>query len=189
MPTAFIMEFPGGTAAEYDAVVDEMQLGGKMAPGGQFHAAGPSESGWRVADVWDSPDKFHEFAETKIGPITAKHGLGAPQVQELPVETVRIGQPGDIAFMQFLVLAGVDGAQFAELDDQVLPDGGAPDGCAFHVNGPHPDGWYVLDYWTDKGKRDAFMQENVGPVMATAGLAGPPDIAETDVHNALTEQS
>src|SRR3954451_6349469 len=100
MAVGFILDFPGGTAEQYDQVVARMELGGHMAPGGSFHAAGPSADGWRVVDVWDSDEAFQRFAEEKIGPITQEVGLPEPKITR--IEEHRIGdqrdQGGDIEF-------------------------------------------------------------------------------------------
>jgi hypothetical protein len=86
MAVAVMLEFPVGTVEQYDAVIDEMQLGGKPAPHGIFHVAGPMEGGgMRIMDVWDSQKAFEDFAQNKIGPITQKHGIGAPKVTVWPV--------------------------------------------------------------------------------------------------------
>ena len=86
MAVAVLLEFPIGTLAQYDAVVEEMQLNGKPAPHGIFHVAGAMEGGGiRIVDVWESPEAFEEFAHHKIGPITQKYGIAAPKVTVWPV--------------------------------------------------------------------------------------------------------
>jgi len=47
-PIGMIMTFPGVTQEQYEAVLQQLNLGGRMPPGGIFHAAGPVEGGWRV---------------------------------------------------------------------------------------------------------------------------------------------
>ena len=39
-----IIDFAGGTQEQYEAVLEQLNLGGKMPPGGIFHAAGPIRS-------------------------------------------------------------------------------------------------------------------------------------------------
>jgi hypothetical protein len=83
------MEFPVGTLEQYDAVIEEMQLGGKPAPHGIFHVAGPMEGGgMRIVDVWESQDAFEQFAQEQIGPITQKHGIAAPTVTVWPAHNI-----------------------------------------------------------------------------------------------------
>lgn len=87
MAVVVIAEFPGGTQAKYDAIIQEMALGGKMPPGGIFHVAGPMDGGWRVVDVWESREAFEQFRAEKIEPLARKHGLASapPQVTVFPV--------------------------------------------------------------------------------------------------------
>ncbi|MHB8648116.1 MAG: hypothetical protein ACYDAR_20230 [Thermomicrobiales bacterium] len=89
MAIAVLMEFPAGTLAQYDAVIEEMKLGGKLAPHGIFHIAGPMEGGGiRIVDVWDSQEAFDDFARNKIGPITQKHGIAAPNLTIWPAHNM-----------------------------------------------------------------------------------------------------
>ena len=53
MAVAFIFEVPGLSQAQYEAVVREANAGQPSA-GVLLHLAGPSESGWRIIDVWES---------------------------------------------------------------------------------------------------------------------------------------
>ncbi len=80
MAIGLIMEFVGATLAQYDAVLKDMNLGGKMPPGGIFHVAGPMEGGWRVVDVWESQAAFDKFRTAQIEPLTRKHGVPPPRV-------------------------------------------------------------------------------------------------------------
>jgi hypothetical protein len=86
MAIAALMEFPVGTVEQYDAVIAEMNLGGKPGPGGIFHVAGPTpDGGIRIVDVWESQEALEKFAGEQIMPITQKHGIEAPKVTVWPV--------------------------------------------------------------------------------------------------------
>jgi hypothetical protein len=187
MAIAVIMDFAGATTADYDAVMEAMQIGEHLPPGGLFHAAGDGPSGLRVRDVWETASAFEDFAGTRIRPETERLGLGAPGLRFLEVDQVRTGSAGAIGFMQYLEIPGVGAGEFARMDDEVLGGdrGSAPPGCVYHVNGPTETGWYVLDFWTGREVRDRFMSQAVEPVMAVAGLTAPPTIEETPVHNSL----
>jgi hypothetical protein len=187
MPVAYILDFAGGTTAQYDAVVAEMDLGGKAADGSLFHGAGATSTGLRVIDVWDDGAAFAAFTAAKTGPITQSKGLAPPAVEQLEVAEVRAGgSPDEEAhFAQVVRLDGLDAASWAALDPLVLPDGVPPAGCVFHVNGPGPNGWIVVDYWTSRAARDTFIAERVQPAMQAAGAAGPPAFEELDLHATL----
>ncbi len=85
MAIAMLMEFQGGTLAQYDAVINDMNLGGKPYKGGIFHVAGPTEDGLRIVDVWESQEAFDTFAHALLYPITQKHGITPPEVKVWPV--------------------------------------------------------------------------------------------------------
>ncbi len=85
MPRAYVMDFSGGTLDQYDQVLNKMDLGGKTAPGGISHWVAKTEDGFRVVDVWESPEVYEQFAQEKIGPLTAEAGLAPPAIQEYDV--------------------------------------------------------------------------------------------------------
>lgn len=86
MALAMLLEFPTATVEQYDAVVQDMNLGGKTYKGGVFHVAGPMEGGGiRIVDVWESQEAFDAFAQALLMPITQKHNLPPPNVTIWPV--------------------------------------------------------------------------------------------------------
>ena len=71
---AIVAEFniPGMTADQYDRVVQELEAKGAGAPKGRtFHVAGPTDTGWRVVDVWESEEHLDRFGETLIPVLVA----------------------------------------------------------------------------------------------------------------------
>jgi hypothetical protein len=190
MAVAFILDFAGGTTDDYDAVLDKMQLGGRLPAGALFHAAGVNESGLRVCDVWESEEVFQRFAEGKIGPITEEVGLPRPEVRSFEVNEVRGAGTGPVEFVQIVSVPGGDAELFGALDEKVTgPSREVPEACVFHVNGALGDGYTVLDYWSSKAARDEFMQSRVGPAMAELGIDAEPVIEELTVHNSLSQRT
>ncbi len=187
MAHCFIMDFEGGTTAQYDAVDAALEASGKRLPDGAlFHSAGETATGLRVIDVWESPEAFDEFVKTRLGPLSAEHGIPAPQVRALPVDQIRRGGQGPVTFVQVVDLPGVDAASFAELDKQVLgPAREAPADCIFHVNGPTDDGWCVVDAWTSKDIRDQFLAAQVVPAIGTSVV---PAIQELPLYASLQRE-
>jgi hypothetical protein len=185
MAYTYILEFDGATAADYDAVMEKMDLGGDMPPGGLFHGAGAIESGWRVVDVWESAEIFGRFAQEKIGPLTAEVGMRPPEIRTLEVATIRDGAPGAVTFLQVVAIPGLDAAGFDALDHRVRPDDLMPEGLVFHVNGPADGGWYVMDAWTSKALRDEFLETRIKPAVIAAGLTAMPRFDDLELHNSL----
>ena len=187
MAVAYILDFPGAGAEDYDWVMEKMELGGRLPAGALFHAAGATDAGWRVCDVWESAEAFDGFAQSKIGPLSAQRGMSEPQIRSFEVaEAPRRGSGDGVGFFQIVLIPGLDHAGFVELDRQVVgPERGAPEGCVFHVNGPLGEAYCVLDYWASSEIRDRFVAERIAPAMAAAPM--PPAIEGTVAHAALTE--
>ncbi|HEU0023558.1 MAG TPA: hypothetical protein VFQ12_02935 [Thermoleophilaceae bacterium] len=80
MAIGVVLEFKGGTLDQYDQVIERMGLtpGGATPDGALFHWAAGTDDGIRVTDVWESRERFQEFADTQIGPHTQAVGLPGP---------------------------------------------------------------------------------------------------------------
>jgi hypothetical protein len=185
MPVMYILDFKDGTADQYDAVIERMQLGGRLPAGAIFHSAGPTDSGWRVVDVWETSDIFQRFAQEKIAPLSVEAGLGAPEIRRLEVEQLRRGADKDVEFLQIGFIPGVDRAAFEDLDRHVLGDVGLPPDCVFHVNGAYDGGQYVMDAWTSKAERDRFRENQIKPGVQAAGIDTVPEFQDLALHNSL----
>jgi hypothetical protein len=85
MAIGILIEVPGGTKEQYDAVMEKLALGGKMPPGGISHVAGPMEGDWRVVDVWESPEAFEKFFEAKLHRAILEVGLPPFQPKVFPI--------------------------------------------------------------------------------------------------------
>jgi hypothetical protein len=179
MAVALVLDFPGGTQEQYHEVVERMQLGGHMAPGGVVHVAGPHAEGWRVIDVWESLGQFERSRDEQIIPHVQAVGLGAPHVSMLEVDDEMPDDGRESAFVQRVILPGLDRPAFRALHDEVIR-GRRPDGLTFHVNGPFEGGWCVIDGWTSRQVRDQFMSRT-GPIVEKSPLSSPPTIEELEV--------
>lgn len=89
MAVGLSIRFSDGTAEQYDAVNDEMDVEGNPPDGLIFHAAGPIKDGWGILDFWESRAQFDAFLEGRIGPAIAAVGDAAPpnppEIKEFPV--------------------------------------------------------------------------------------------------------
>jgi hypothetical protein len=75
--------FPGGTAEQYEAVVQTAHPAGALPPGQSFHVAGPTEGGWLVVAVWDSKATSDRFVHEVLVPTLASvpNGFAGPPVE------------------------------------------------------------------------------------------------------------
>jgi hypothetical protein len=89
MVVAMLMEWPEVTQEQYEAVMKELRLDVNPPLGGLFHVAGPMPGGWRVVDVWESPEAFQTFSEQRIMPAVKKVGISTqPRVEVYPAHNV-----------------------------------------------------------------------------------------------------
>ncbi|HVE91439.1 MAG TPA: hypothetical protein VNE62_03920 [Actinomycetota bacterium] len=90
MPVVMVHDSPGTTREQYEQVVSRLTNGRGLntlsdwpVKGILSHAAGPTEGGWRVIDVWESEEAFQRFGEV-FGPVLREAGYpGEPQL--LPI--------------------------------------------------------------------------------------------------------
>jgi len=91
MATAFLFELPGVTREQYEALMRDLDLGGKPAAGNLFHVAGPAEGGWWALDVWESPERLQQYVDEKLGAAMQRHNFPPVQPKMMAVENVLKG--------------------------------------------------------------------------------------------------
>lgn len=93
MAIAVVIDAPGLTADQHDALVDAMGLTDQPAaavPGLIFHASGPTATGYRVIDVWADEAAMARFQQERLGPAIGQiGGMAQPQVQVMPVHMMQ----------------------------------------------------------------------------------------------------
>ena len=86
MAIGILVEVPGGTQEMYDRTMVELNLDAKPAQGLISHVAGPTESGWRVLDVWNTKADFENFLNSRLGRAIHNAGFpGQPSISEFPI--------------------------------------------------------------------------------------------------------
>jgi hypothetical protein len=78
--------------------------------------------------------------------------------------------------------------QYDAINAEMGVEDDMPDGLIFHAGGPIKDGWGVLDFWDSRAQFDAFLESRIGPAIAAAGDAAPPnppEIKEFPIHNIM----
>lgn len=74
MAIAVITDLPDVTRAQYETA--RKHLGDRMQTGNLVHMAGPTEGGWRVIEVWESPEAVAAF----FGSEAARNAFQAAQI-------------------------------------------------------------------------------------------------------------
>ncbi len=78
MALAMVAEIPDLTPGEYERVVRKVNEQGAPV-GANFHAGGPIEGGYRVVEVWESPEAAEAFYSSDLLK-EASAGLPQPKV-------------------------------------------------------------------------------------------------------------
>jgi hypothetical protein len=171
---AFIMDGAEATSDDYDRVMAQMDLVGKLPEGAIYHAAGATETGWRVVDMWHDDEAYRAYAESLLGP--ALRALLDVHAEIERIELARFVAGADQgetpAFLHILRLPGLDAKAFDALAERTFAGGPAP-GLVFNANGRYGDGWCVIALWTSRTARDAFFAARLKPALASAPLTGP----------------
>jgi len=69
MAYAVVHHFPGGTKEQYEASLTAVHPSKGSLPKGQiFHAAGPSDGGWRIIAIHDSRESWERFRDDILMP-------------------------------------------------------------------------------------------------------------------------
>ena len=53
-------------------------VGDDPIPGLIAHVSGPTASGWRIIDIWESEDDWRQFDATRLGPALGRATAGMP---------------------------------------------------------------------------------------------------------------
>ena len=77
MKVATVLEFPGVTREQYDRMGAELARRGAFPKGLLIHVCGPTEGGWRIADIWESAETFERFGDEWL--IPAMEAVGGPR--------------------------------------------------------------------------------------------------------------
>lgn len=185
MPVAYIIDFPGGSVEEHDAVTEAMRLDGRLPAGALFHVAGPTAEGLRLIDVWESDDAYEAFAQADdpAGPTIT--GMDERRFERVEVQVRESGLPRSAITFAHVTRLPLDAAAFRELYQEVMERPGMPEGMVFHANGPAQDGgWIVVGAWTAREARDSMLADRVIPAARRLQM-GPPTLEDLPVHSVL----
>ena len=84
MAYAVIHHFPGGTQAQYEAVLAVVHPAGGLPEGQTHHAAGPSADGWTIIARHESAASWEAFRDGTLLPALAagiEGGFAVPPVE------------------------------------------------------------------------------------------------------------
>jgi hypothetical protein len=87
MATAMIFDSPGGTQAQYDRGHAAVTPDNRPPAGLRYRVTGPTETGWRVVEVSESPSAADRCFREALGPALQRANAPAGPPQVFPVYT------------------------------------------------------------------------------------------------------
>lgn len=67
MAVGLVFDGVGVIEAQYRQVLQQVMPGGQLAPGLIAHAAGPTEDGFCVTEIWESQEALQRVVEDRLG--------------------------------------------------------------------------------------------------------------------------
>jgi len=94
MATVMLMHWPEVTKEQYEAARAEVRWDADTPKGAKYHVSWFGDDGFHVFDVWESPEDFQNFVETRLRPGVAKVGIkGEPTVTLAPAHRIFAPNP------------------------------------------------------------------------------------------------
>ena len=149
MSVLMIMDIEGVTVEQYDHV--DRLLGGTTAdnaPAGLIsHTAGPTDTGFFVADVWESPEVCPSSSRRSCRCTNHIEGRGT--------------EAGTIVIVEIASLSADDYDRITADLEAHSGDGGHP--SVSHVAGIGAGGLYVVDVWGSEEEFGRFAEAELAP--------------------------
>lgn len=77
MSIAMLLDNPAGSRELYERILENINH--PLPLGGTLHIAGPApEGGWRVIEIWDSPEEARRFLTERFAPALRASGFEGP---------------------------------------------------------------------------------------------------------------
>ena len=81
MATTMVMHWPEVTKEQYDELRGLVDWVSDRPPGAKLHVAWMGDDGFHVVDVWDTPEQFQNFVNTRLMPAVQQVGVsGQPNL-------------------------------------------------------------------------------------------------------------
>ena len=92
MAVVLVIDVPDATIEQYETVMQQLdESGGRLGDGQTYHAAGPTDDGIVVVDVWNSREDFDSFFGGRLGEAVQAAGVPEPQIREIPLHNEERG--------------------------------------------------------------------------------------------------
>jgi hypothetical protein len=151
MAVLIMVELPGVTTADYDALNERLGIHGEEdVPDGLIqHLAGETNDGLLIVDVWESEEQFRRFFE-RVGEAMAATGAPPAHPRILPVHNlIRQGGGSDANVILVIEAADLTPQRYDEVAAR-MPEhvaGGADHPAVSHAAATTSGGMVFVDVW------------------------------------------
>jgi heme-degrading monooxygenase HmoA len=167
------MRWDGATQELYDEVRKTVDWEGKPPSGLLLHTAWSVGDQLNVCDIWETPEDFNTFVETRLMPGVAQVGIpGQPEVEIHPVHNWQLEKtltPGSVVEEDELPVDA-----YKALEAQVSWREEPPIGGILHVACIAGDMVRTVTAWESEADVDKFVADRLNPAAAALGFPEPP---------------
>jgi heme-degrading monooxygenase HmoA len=193
MAVLMMLELPGATPEQYDRANEILGIAGdEDAPDGLIsHAAGLTDEGMVIVDVWDSPESLERFFEGRgVADAMKQAGAEPGEPRVLPVHNQFEGGGSEPAV---LMIAEIDDFGTDTYDQMTagMEGHGTPAHPAVHHVAAVDEsggGMVIVDIWESPEAFGKFAEESIAPAGEEAGMA-PFEPQFVPVHRRIKGQS
>jgi hypothetical protein len=88
MAYGIIFDIPGMTREQYERLTPILNAAAKSAPGFLAHISGPTETGYRIVEAWQSEEAQQRFVMEQVVSIFQREGIPPARTETFIVENV-----------------------------------------------------------------------------------------------------
>ncbi|HET6817774.1 MAG TPA: hypothetical protein VFH66_11165 [Mycobacteriales bacterium] len=88
MAVVMVQDVEGGNQQLYDRINEFLKAREEPPAGLIIHTAGPTESGWRVVDVWESQEALMRFRDERLMPAIKAAVESMPSAPRVEINEV-----------------------------------------------------------------------------------------------------
>ena len=88
MAFGFTSDIPGMTREQYERLVPRLNAMVREQPGFLVHMSGPTETGYRVTEVWESQEDQQRFSTEHAVQIFQEEGIPPGSMETFSVENL-----------------------------------------------------------------------------------------------------
>jgi len=174
MAVLMMLELPGATPEQYDRANEILGISGdEDAPDGLIsHAAGLTDEGMVLIDVWDSAESLERFFEEREVADAMKQAgaeLGEPRV--LPVHNQFEGGGSEPAVLMIAEIDDLDTDTYDQMTVGMEGHGTDAHPSVHHVAAVDDSGGMVIvDVWESPEAFGRFAEESIAPAADEVGM-------------------